>query len=54
MENKAKNIHFKKPGQQRLSVTEEQQIAKVVITAADFGSPLSRLKFNFVFHCLKK
>lgn len=55
IENKVKNMHFKPPGgQQRLSVAEEQQIAKVLIAAADFGSPLSRFDLSLmVFNYLK-
>nr|XP_034838359.1 uncharacterized protein LOC117994536 [Maniola hyperantus] len=56
IENKVKGLHMKSPGAQlRLSDSEEKDIVDVLIAAADFGSPLSRLDLRIViFEYLNK
>lgn len=56
IENKVKGLHMKPPGAQlRLSNSEEKDIVDVLIAAADFGSPLSRLDLRIlIFEYLNK
>lgn len=55
IDNKVKSKHSKKPGaQQRLTVAEEHQIVKVLIAAADFGSPLLRFELSLVVYTYLK
>ncbi|CAH2094324.1 unnamed protein product [Euphydryas editha] len=56
IENKVKGLHLKLPGGQlRLLDSEEKDIVDVLIAAADFGSPLSRLDLRIlIFEYLNK
>lgn len=56
IENKVKGLHMKPPGAQlRLGDSEEKDIVDVLIPAADFGSPLSRLDLRIlIFEYLNK